>query len=122
MGWLLLGSREAGAADRLARFAGRRGGRVVRVVGISGRRLEERALLGGCTSFIRVELLPLFRIFDFGFQIGCGATVGADKDGVGSGGEEGANAFVVPCVRARGDEETLTRLGIVSGLVCGGQR
>ncbi len=81
--------------------------------------MEERALLAGCTSFIRVELLPLLRVLDFGLEIGCSATVGADEDGVGAGGEERTDALVVPGVGARGNEETLARLEIVRGLLGG---
>ena len=62
-------------------------------------------------------MFPLFRVLDFGLEIGCGAAVGADEDGVRAGGEERTDALVVPSVGARGDEETLARLEIVRGLL-----
>jgi hypothetical protein len=82
--------------------------------------LEEGAFLRcWACALIGFKLLPLFGVFDFGFEIGGGAAVGADEDGVGGGGEEGADALVVPGVGARGDEETLARLGLVRRLLEG---
>jgi hypothetical protein len=106
---LLVGSEEAGAADRFARSAGCRGR--CGVVWVRRRRLQERPLC--YRALVRVELLPLLWVLDFCLEVGCGAAVGADEDGVGVGGEEGADTFVVPGVGARSDEETLAWLEIV---------
>jgi hypothetical protein len=62
-------------------------------------------------------VLPLLWVLHFCLEIGSGAAVGADEDGVRRRSEEGADALVVPCVRARGDEERLARLGVVSTLL-----
>jgi hypothetical protein len=66
------------AAHRFPRFAWWSKGRLV-VRAIAG--VQQRPLLWAIT-FVRIKLLPLFRIFNLGFQIGGGAAVRADENRV----------------------------------------